>query len=157
VNDLSIQAAQLSGNKQINIRGNIYQALILADYSSIQLKTAEKIKMLALRGMNLIATGNLPRVQPSFLNWKANDRQTAEAIRSALKCVSSKHIKSDVELNKWINTLHPAVKFNGHYQFTREVERDMSDGSRIQFIWNKSNQWQILSLTLDKTYEAVIG
>ena len=28
----------------------------------------------------------------------------------------------------------------------------MSDGSRIQFIWNKSNGWQILSLTIDKKY-----
>ena len=29
VNDLSIQEAQLNNKKQINIRGNIYQALIL--------------------------------------------------------------------------------------------------------------------------------
>jgi hypothetical protein len=28
----------------------------------------------------------------------------------------------------------------------------MSDGSRIQFIWNKSNQWQTISLTLAKKY-----
>lgn len=28
----------------------------------------------------------------------------------------------------------------------------MNDGSRIQFIWNKSDQWQTLSLTLDKKY-----
>ena len=50
--------------------------------------------------------------------------------------------------------LHNSVLFNGEYHFTREVQRDISDGSRIQFIWNKSDQWQTLSLKLDKKYKS---
>jgi hypothetical protein len=154
VNDQSIQTAQLNSSKQINIRGNVYQALVLADDSIIQLNTAEKIKSLASKGMNFIATRTLPQMQPSFLNWKENDKKTAEAIFAALKMKSSKYIKNNDELIKWISNLHQPVSFNGQYHFTRQVQRDMSDGSRIQFIWNKSDQWQTLSLSLNKKYKS---
>lgn len=152
VNDLSIQEAQLNSNKQINIRGNLYQALILTNDSIIQTKTAEKIKALAFKGMNFIATGTLPYMQPSYLNWKENDIKTKQFIVAALKAKSSKYIHNENELSSLIKSLHQAVAFNGQYHFTRQVQREMTDGSRIQFIWNKSHQWQMLSLTLDKKY-----
>ncbi len=152
VNDLSIQEAQLNSNKQINIRGNIYQALILANDSIIQIKTAEKIKVLAFKGMNFIATGTLPYMQPSYLNWQQNDIKTRQFIVAALKAKSSNYIQNESELSNWMKALHQLVAFNGQYHFTRQVQREMSDGSRVQFIWNKSDQWQTLSLTLDKKY-----
>ncbi len=153
VNDLSIQDAQLTSGKQINIRGNIYQALVLADDSIIQLKTAQKIKYLAEKGMNLVATGILPHLQPSFLNWQLNDKLTAQAINAALKPANSKYLPGNAAVNKWIKRLRTPVGFNGEYNFTHEVQRDMSDGSRIEFIWNKSDEWQTLSLSLDKKYK----
>ena len=85
MNDVSIQEASLNADKQINIRGNIYQSLILADDSIIQIKTAQQIKKLAKEGMNFIATGTLPNKQPSFLNWKENDKKTKQFIAAALK------------------------------------------------------------------------
>jgi hypothetical protein len=154
VNDLSIQDARLNSSKQINIRGNLYQALILADDSVIQLKTAQKIKNLSSAGMNFIATGTLPHMQPSYLNWKENDKKTAQFIAEALKANRSRYIKNQNELSIWVKGLHKPVSFNGQYHFTRQVQRNMSDGSRIQFIWNKSDQWQTLSLTLDKIYKS---
>ena len=154
VNDISIQGARLNAQKQIDIRGNIYQALILADDSIIQLKTALKIKALSTSGMNLAATGTLPHIQPSFLNWKENDKKTVQSIISALKSVNSRYIKSNNDLTKWIKALRHSISFNGEYHFTREVQRDMNDGSRVEFIWNKSDQWQTLSLTLDKVYKS---
>jgi hypothetical protein len=154
VNDVSIQDAQLTGDKQINIRGNIYQALVLADDSIIQLKTAQKIKLLSKNGMNLIATGTLPHIQPSFLNWAENDKKTEQAILIALKSANSSYIEGDKDLTEWIRTLKRPVAFKGEYRFTREVARTMSDGSRLEFIWNKSDQWQTLSLALDKKYRS---
>ena len=154
VNDASIQSAQLNGNKQVSIRGNIYQALVLADDSIIQLKTAQKIKYLASKGMTLVATGNLPYLQPSFLNWRENDKLTAQAIKAALKQPNSKYLENITGINNWIKSLRRPVSFNGEYHFTREVQRDMSDGSRVEFIWNKSDQWQTLSLSLDKKYRS---
>ena len=93
VNDASIREAQLTATKKINICGNIYQALVLAEDSTIQLNTAQKINQLASNGMDFMATGNLPRMQPSFLNWKANDKKTAQFITAALKTQSSRYIK----------------------------------------------------------------
>lgn len=152
VNDASIQIAQLNANKQINIRGNIYKALILANNPVTQLQTAQKISLLAARGMNLMATGTLPYMQPSYLNWQANDRKTEQFIQTALRAKSSKYIQTGIALSSWLKGVRGAVAFMGQYHFTRQVQRDMADGSRIQFIWNKSDQWQTLALSLDKKY-----
>ena len=154
VNDLSIQDAKLTSDRQINIRGNIYQALILADDSIIQLKTSQKIKYLASKGMNLAATGTLPHMQPSFLNWQENDKLTAQAIKAALKLANSKYLQSIAAVNKWIKALRRPIAFKSEYDFTREVQRDMSNGSRIEFIWNKSGEWQTISLLLNKRYQS---
>jgi hypothetical protein len=153
VNDESIQAAQITRNKEIDIRGNKYQALILAEDSSIQLKTAQKIKILAAKGMRLAGTGTLPYVQPSFLNWKINDKKTEELIRTVFKEKSSRYSNKEKDLVKWINTWHRPVRFNAHFGFTRQVERDMTDGSRVQFIWNKSDQWQTIGFSLDQKFK----
>jgi hypothetical protein len=153
VNDISIQQAQLTGNKHINIRGNLYQALILANDSIIQLASAAHISQLASKGMNLLAAGTLPHRQPSYLNWQENDRLTTKFIAEALKAKNSKYIRQEYDLTNWIKALHPSVGFSGQFHFTRQVQRDMTDGSRIQFIWNKTDQWQTLSLVLDKQYK----
>lgn len=154
VNDASIQQAQLTGDKQITIRGNRYQALILADSSTIQLSTARQINALATKGMKLLAMGTLPTKQPSFLNWAVNDKQTAELLISAVRQKNSRHISQATEASSWLQTLAQPVHFTGTYGFTRQLQRDMSDGSRIQFLWNKSDRWQTISLTLAKTYTA---
>ncbi|MDO9376952.1 MAG: glycosyl hydrolase [Ferruginibacter sp.] len=154
VNDASIQEATLATDKQVLIRGNRYQALVLANDSIIHLKTAAQINKLARAGMNFMATGNLPGKQPSFFNWKENDRKTAQFIKEALKQKNSVYINNEGGLEAWSKTLHLPVKFQGRYNFTRQVQREMSDGSRIHFIWNKSAEWQELSLTLDKKFNS---
>ncbi len=154
VNDESIQQASLNTDKKINIRNNVYEALILANDSIIQIKTAQQINKLAKEGMNFIVTGTLPDKQPSFLNWKENDKKTATFIVDALKNKRSKYIADTNQIYNWLKSLHQTVAFTGQYHFTRQIERDMSDGSRIQFIWNKSDAWQTLSLSLDKKYNS---
>ena len=152
VNGASIEEAKLDKDGQIDIRGNFYQALILANDSIIELKTAQQIKLLAGKGMKLLVTGAMPTRQPSFLNWKENDKKTAQHIATSLKAKNSRYIKNETDLNEWIKQLSQPVKFNGEYRFTRQVQREMSDGSRIQFIWNKSSKWQTIELALDKKY-----
>jgi hypothetical protein len=152
VNDVSIQEARVD-NKQINIRGNLYQALFLVDISTIQLKTAESINELAKKGMKFFATGSLPFKQPSFLNWEENDKMTKQLIEVAIKQKNSRHIKDLIELTPLLKQLSTTVKFNDSYTFIRQAERDMNDGSRIQFIWNRSNDWRQVLLILDKKYK----
>lgn len=153
VNDASMQEATLTKEGRINIRGNPFQALILANDSIIDLKTAEKIKGLAQKGMRLLATGVLPTRQPSFLNWQANDIQTAQSIAAALKAKNSRYTQNEDELTDWMKTLAQPIRFQGQHSFTRKAERQMTDGSQIQFIWNKSDGWQTISLTLAKHFD----
>lgn len=153
VNDISIQEAKMDADQQINIRGNLYESLILADISVIQLKTAEQINALAKKGMNFLTVGALPTKQPSYLNWESNDKLTEQQMVLAAKSKTSLYVQDSNGLSGWMKTLKPLVKFNGNYTFTRQAQREMSDGSRIQFIWNKSDVWQPLSLTLDKKYK----
>lgn len=154
VNDASLQEASLEKDGRINIRGNLFGALVLANDSIIGLPTAEKIKQLASKGMRLLGTGVLPTKQPSFLNWEKNDKKTAQYIAAAFKGKNSRYIQSESELNNWIKGISQPVRFQGNYSFTRKAEREMNDGSRIQFIWNKSNAWQTVSLALDKKFSS---
>lgn len=154
VNDASLQQATLAADGSINIRGNRYQALILANDSMIQLNTAAQINKLAHKGMKLLATGTLPYKQPSFLNWKENDRKTAQYIAASFKTPISRYVSNDTSLSYWIKRLHQAVKFAQPYSFIRQSERIMSDGSRIRFIWNKSNEWQTITANLDKKFSS---
>jgi hypothetical protein len=152
VNDESLQQAQLSADKQLTIRGNRYQALVLADSSTIQLPTARQINTLATKGLKLLAVGTLPTKQPSFLNWQTNDAKTAQLIASTVTQKNSRHIRQATDAIGWIQSLPQPIKFNGSFGFTRHVQREMSDGSRIQFLWNKSDQWQTIALSLDRKY-----
>jgi hypothetical protein len=152
VNDASILEARMDAD-QINIRGNHYQAIILVDISTIGLKTAESLNELAKKGMKFIATGTLPVRQPSFFNWEVNDKLTDQLMEEAVRQKNSRHIQDINEMTGWVKKLYRSIGFNGCYTFTRQIEREMNDGSRIQFIWNRSNDWQPVSLTLDKKYK----
>ncbi|MBN1185193.1 MAG: glycosyl hydrolase family 2 [Bacteroidales bacterium] len=154
VNDASIQEATIGKDGQLTIRGNQFQALILANDSIIQLKTAQQIKLLADKGMRLLITDALPNKQPSYLNWKENDAKTAQSISAALKTKNSCYLNQEKALLDWIRQLHQPLAFQQPYHFTRQVEREMGDGSRVRFIWNKSNHWQTYTLVLNKRYKS---
>ncbi len=154
VNDVSIQEAKLTKDKQINIRGNIYQALILSDNQTIALKTAEQIKVLANQGMKFLNSGILPTKQPSFLNYEENDKKVVSLLKEAISAKNSVQVYEKEPLNTWISTLFQTVKFDGEYSFTRQIQRELADGSRIQFIWNISDKWQTISLVLNKKYKS---
>jgi hypothetical protein len=154
VNDASIREFRLTPDKQIDVRGNHYQALILTGDSIIEMATAQKIAELAKGGMNLLGIGALPNRQPSFLNWKVNDARTARYIQTAMRSVTSRYGKDIQEAIGWIKELRTPIRFVEAYSFTRQTEREMSDGSRVQFIWNKSDQWQTISLQLDRRFKS---
>ncbi|MES2519249.1 MAG: glycosyl hydrolase [Bacteroidota bacterium] len=154
VNDVSIQEATLTKEKQINIRGNHYQALILSDNTTIALKTAQQINNLTSKGMKFLNSGDLPKKQPSFLNWEENDKKVESFLHTAIQQKSALQITEKEQLTTWIANLKQSVKFEEAYTFTRQIIRELSDGSRIQFIWNKSDKWQTISLSLDKKYRS---
>ncbi len=154
VNDLSIQEATLTKDQQINIRGNHYQALILSDNSTISLKTAEQIAKLSNQGMKFLNSGILPSKQPSFWNWEENDKKVEGLLKAAISQKNSTQIADKEQFTGWIAMLKQSVKFEDNHNFTRQLQRELSDGSRVQFIWNKSDKWQTLTLSLDKKYKS---
>lgn len=153
VNDLSLQEANLDLDGKINIRGNRFEALILANDSVLQLATSARIKALANKGMNLLVTGSIPTVQPSYLNWEENDKKTGENIVIALKAKNSCYYKDTQNIGLWVLKLALPLKFSESYPFIRQSSRELTDGSRIQFIWNKTDKWQTISLTIGEKFK----
>ncbi|HLX65397.1 MAG TPA: glycosyl hydrolase, partial [Puia sp.] len=154
VNDASIHEFRLTPDKQIDVRGNHYQALILAGDSLIEMGTAQKIADLTKQGMRMLVFGALPTRQPSYLNWKDNDARTAHYIQTAMRSVTAYYGKDRQNVIGWIKELQTPVRFVEAYSCTRQTERDMGDGSRVQFIWNKSDHWQTISLQLDSRFKS---
>ncbi|WPV01965.1 glycosyl hydrolase [Mucilaginibacter sp. cycad4] len=148
VNDERLQKATWQSGR-INIAGNQYQALILANLPYVDLGTAKHINTLSKKGLRLWSVGELPRRQPSFLNYEANDRLTKELIAEAISQKNSKQINGQLPLQ----TIHQTIKFSQPVTFSRGITRQMSDGSQLKFILNKTDQWQTIGLTVDKSFD----
>ena len=152
VNDEALQLAQTQSGK-ITIAGNEYQSLILANLPYINLATAKHINDLGKQGMHLCHIGTLPQKQPSWLNHEANDplaqRWMVEA--SHQKNAISLSVESDLtKLKSQISNLKSnRIHFVVTNGFSRQITREMADGSQLRFLWNKSDQWQLITLSLD--------
>jgi len=155
VNDASIQVAELTVDKQINVRGNLYRALILPEIPFIQLKSAEQINDLAEKGLNLLVMGDVPAKQPSFYNWQENDMRTKEFVEASLLSSNTSSIRLVADVYNWIEKIQSElpVKFNKKYDFIRQSQRELTDKSRLYFIWNTTDSWQEFSLSLDNRFD----
>lgn len=148
VNDASVQAMSITAGKKLNIRGNIYQSIILFDLPYIQLKSAQQLERLSKVGANILSIGKLPVIQPGFNNYQINDRLTAKAVISAMKAPSSTSVESVAGMDSWSNKLDVSVKYTIKNDNLRQIRRVMGDGRIAQFIWNESAEWQTVSVAL---------
>ncbi|MCW3807741.1 glycosyl hydrolase [Plebeiibacterium marinum] len=153
INDASIQEMSLNEDKNLNVRGNEYQSLILFDLPYIQLKSAENIKKVANDGANILVVGNLPEIQPSYNNYLENDKLTAQAMEDAVKSPSVRHFEDAQEIANWCSSIKLPVANNDKYSFIRQVRRVMDDGSIAQFLWNTSDEYQKVQLKLDSKFK----
>lgn len=148
VNDEALQKAKWANN-QIDIEGNQYQTLILANLPYLNLESAKHINALSKQGMSLWAIGELPQKQPSYHHFEVNDRLLKQLMEEAVQQKNSKTIASELPLN----TISQKIGFANPAPFSRQITREMGDGSQIKFLWNKTNQWQTISLTLDVRFK----
>jgi len=151
-NDISIQVAQYRQG-QIDIRGNTYQALILPYLPFIQKASAQRINELCKNGARLLIVGSVPNKQPSFLDYKSNDIKTMHFLKESANQKNSCQLLDENGILDWVHQIPQKIKFNNEYGFIRQLQREMSDGSRMQFIWNKSSKWQQISLNTDASYK----
>lgn len=148
VNDASLQQAQYQDG-QIAIRGNKYQAIMLVHEPYIQLASAQRLNELTKQGGRLVVVGKVPAQQPSFLNYAANDARTEQLLTEATRQANGRVLAAESGVASWARELPQQLKFADSYAFTRQIDREMPDGSRLKFLWNKSSQWQTIALTAD--------
>lgn len=146
VNDASIQQAKFEDGK-IDIRGNKYEALFLVNAPYIQLKSADQIQKIAKNGAKFIIIDDIPNKQPSYFNFKENDKKTFDNLTKALTYENASQISVN-QLPEWITKIDRRVKFSKNYNFTRVQKRIMSNGDLLQFVWNKSDKWQEISFVV---------
>ncbi|MDP4270621.1 MAG: glycosyl hydrolase [Bacteroidota bacterium] len=154
VNDASIQTMSVTPDKKLNVRGNIYQSVVLFDLPYIQLKSAQQLAKLSNSGANILAVGKLPTMQPGYNNYKVNDLMTAKAMLSAVNSPTATRVESVTGINSWSSKLSLPVKCIAENVNLRHVRRVMNDGSLSQFIWNESDSWQTVVVKLANNFKA---
>lgn len=152
VNDASIQTATITAGNEINIRGNHYQAIILANTPFIQLASARKLDTLAHAGASLISIGRLPEMQPGFDDYSKRDSLTKITIASAWRAKNTLLVTDAAMLSGQLQKIAIPVKYTGKYPALHQTRRQMPDGSILQFIWNASDQWQDISVQAGNTF-----
>lgn len=153
VNDASLQQMSITAEKEINVRGNIYQSVILFDLPYIQLESAKKLNLISKKGTNILAIGALPEIQPSFLNFEKNDKQTAQQLAGIFKSKTALHIDSLTAMDVWFKSVIIPIEYVNVNDAFRQSRRIMEDGSLAQFIWNESDKWQTLEVNVvDKRF-----
>ncbi|KQB42861.1 Glycoside hydrolase family 2 protein [Flavobacterium daejeonense] len=141
VNDDFLQKAKIKNGK-IDIQGNQYQTLILADLPFVNLKTAKSIQTLNKTGMKVWAVGDCPEKQPSYLDYQKNDKLASELMHSVW---NNKHTVK-ITTNLPVETIKQDLVFVKEARFSRQINRQMADGSLIKFISNKTDQWQTIEI-----------
>ncbi len=143
VNDEYLQKAKMIDGK-INIQDNRYQVLILANLPYVNINTVKSISALSKTGMSIWAIGECPKKQPSYLDFESKDKQTAALMNDVWNEKNTVKIVSEFPVEKIDQVLH----FAKEAHFSRQINRQMSDGSIIKFISNKTDQWQSIEINV---------
>jgi len=144
VNDASIRQMKLNPDKQLNVRGNSYQSIILYDLPFIQYESARQLEELAKEGANILAIGELPHIQPGYFNFRKRDKLTNQLMTSMIAAHAVTYLKDLTQLADWRKTLSLPFSYDQECNSFRQIRRKMDDGSFVQFVWNESDRWQIL-------------
>lgn len=148
VNDASIQQIKLDATRQLNVRGNTYQSIILFELPYIQLESAKNLKNLASKGANILAVGEMPHIQPGYFEFRKRDKLTEQLMKAVLSGPSVTQLKNLDQLEQWRNNLYIPFAYSLKCDAFRQVRRKLGEKKFVQFIWNESGQWQSLSLKI---------
>ena len=145
VNDESLQQAAFE-NGAWRIRGNEFQALVLAHIPFMQVETAESIRSLADAGAAVAIVGEAPNRQPSFRDYEARDRAVAQAFHDGIKGLRLADARG---LQVWSDALSRPIRYAAPYRHLRQIRRVMSDGGRIAFLRSQAKEWTEIRVELD--------
>lgn len=151
VNDESLLAASNTAGS-ISVRGNNYQALVLSGVPYMPVETAEQVRRLAEKGAKLLIYGKAPARQPGFKDYRVNDAKVAAIFTAVAKGAQVRQIQALQAVEEWCRQMDMPVRFEQPYNFIRQAQREMKDGSRLHFFWNKSTAVQHISLSVNKKF-----
>lgn len=151
VNDESLLLAKLKGN-DIEIRGNHYQGIIVANVPYMPLPVAKQLNELSGKGGKMLMFGAVPDKQPGYLDYKQKDMEVKAYVDKILKGSNVSHF-TDLEQIKANRIFHQDnIKYDEEYVFLKQVKRVLNDGSSIHFLWNSTNKPQRIFLSSAKKY-----
>ncbi len=151
VNDASLQTATYD-NGSINIRGNVYDALLMINVPYVQLNTAKQIAVLAGSESRIAIVGSIPEAQPGFYNHVANDSITKFYLKAVQAGRNTLLVKDSTALYEWITCLPQPICFGISCTSTRCVDRVMNDGSVLRFISNQSGSSRPVRVKADNSF-----
>jgi Glycosyl hydrolases family 2, sugar binding domain. len=151
INDESLMTAMVTDGN-IHIRGNVYKALIIPHVPYMAIGSAEHIVRLAADNANVLVVGEIPSKQPGYLNYAVRDTEVKQFFKTALTNRRILQVPSFREVRRWAEGMQGVITFNDEYDFTRQIQRETIDGSRLSFIWNKTDEVKEIELTVDKSF-----
>ena len=153
INDESLQAMTIEADKQLNVRGNQYEGIILFNLPYIQLSSAERLKSLTAQGAKVLTIGKPAQMQPSYKGYAQQDKLTASIMQAITEMPSATMVTTVNEASAWLDRLAaPLRSVNGH-DIVKQIRRQMVNGDLAQFYYNECEDWTSLQVQVDKLYK----
>lgn len=140
VNDESMAAAE-SSSGNLMIRGNTYQALVLANAPWLTPAAAERLAKIAEEGAAVLVVGKAPAAQPGFNNYQGGDREVQAAVQKVLSCRRGKKVEraGDAAVALLGMGALRGIKYEG-LQPIRHQRRRLSEGDQLIFFRNPTGE-----------------
>jgi len=138
VNAESLSEAKLDSTKKINIRGNQYKAVILANLPHIDVNAAGNLSVMSKEGLPVILYGEAPEKHAGFANYLENDQKVKEAIK-IIQPYSGKSIGTFKRLKSRLNntpSLESEISYSKDEPYLQNIRRKTSTGQQIIFLHN---------------------
>ena len=153
INDESMQVMTLEANKQLNVRGNLYEGIILFNLPYMQLPSAQHLQELAIQGAKVLTIGELAHIQPSYKDYENNDRLITSAMLVIKESPSTKSVANIIDADTWLSGIYnPLQSMNGQ-DVVKPIRREMENGDLVQFYYNESYEWNTLQVQIDKRFK----
>lgn len=148
VNDESLLVSIINRKGNFIIRENEYQAILIANLPYINLDVAEKIKKMTAKNGRFLFYGDTPNKQPGFLNYRKNEERII-AIFNAINNEKKDNVFYN-DIDEWLKSIEQPISFQDECMFVKHLDRRMSDGSILKYLWNQTEDNQSITVQMSK-------
>lgn len=152
VNDVSLQVAK-SRKYKIVIRDNEFSSLIVPDCPYMPVETAKALQILLNQKSDVLVIQDFPKIQPSYHDYHQKDIELNQIFDTIRKNNKVTFIMEPQELDNWFDNQEQSIRFNGQFDFIKQQERVMPDGSILKFYWNQTNMKRNFQLDISGKFK----